>query len=389
MIVDIELKKWASPAQVELIDKVNELGSFRAAGRHLGLPHDSARQLISRLRARAEVQGYAPEADMTHVAPSAFQVKGTSTLYGPDGVQKLQWVKTKLNSNVAEQIIRDFITDLAQGARGQSPAVSTPSHTNADLVAIYPMGDPHFGLYSWIKETGADFDLKIAEQLTCAAVDHLIAATPPAETAILLNLGDFFHADSSTNATPHSGNPLDVDGRYGQIMQIGLRAMVYCIQRLAEKHKTVHAWMMPGNHDPHSSFALALALDAYFSNNERVHVDLSTSLFKYLKFGDVLVGAHHGHATKTGDLPLLMATDRAEDWGNTKHRYFYVGHIHHKTMKEHPGVVVESFNTLAAGDAWHHGQGYRARRNMHSICLHRTYGEFSRQIFDASMLQAA
>lgn len=57
---------------------------------------------------------------------------------------------------------------------------------------------------------------------------------------------------------------------------------------------------------------------------------------------------HHGHgkAAKAGDLPGIMASDRASDWGETLHRTWYTGHIHNRQFFEAPGCSVESFRIL-------------------------------------------
>jgi hypothetical protein len=49
-------------------------------------------------------------------------------------------------------------------------------------------------------------------------------------------------------------------------------------------------------------------------------------------------------------------------------------------VKEFPGVVVESFRTLAPKDAWHHGSGYRAGRDMRLDIYHREHGLINRHI---------
>jgi hypothetical protein len=335
---------------------------------------------------RAAIQGFAPDHDMTHMVPSPFVVKGTSTLYDENGVAKLQWVKTKLSDQLAEEAIREFVTHLAEGARGLSPLVKAPKTNDADLLAVYPMGDPHFGLYAWAEECGDDFDTDIAEQLTRSAIDRLVDSAPAAETALILELGDFFHMDNESNQTARSGNALDVDSRWARVMQIGLRAMVYCVQRTLEKHKQVIVRIVKGNHDTHSSFALALALDAYFSNNKRVKVDLSPAVFWYYSFGKVLIGATHGDTCKPDRLPGIMAADEPESWGKSTFRHWYHGHIHHDSVKEFPGVTVESFRTLAARDAWHAGAGYRAGRDMRLIVHHKQHGEIERHRCDISML---
>ena len=215
----------------------------------------------------------------------------------------------------------------------------------------------------------------------------LVASAPPAHTALIAELGDLFHTDTELNRTQHSGNSLDVDTRWAKVMQVGLRALIHCIKRCLEKHEIVIVRIVKGNHDGHSSFALALALDAYFSNNPRVQVDLSPAAHWYYQFGNVLIGITHGDTTKMQDLPGVMAADKAVEWGQTKHRYWYVGHVHHDQVKEYPGVKCESFRTLAARDAWHAGQGYRAGRDMRCIVHHVEHGEIARHRCDIGMLR--
>jgi hypothetical protein len=300
---------------------------------------------------------------------------------------KAQWVKTNVDREKQLELARQAIEALAKSVHGLAPITPPPTSSDDDLLAVYPMGDPHFGLYSYAEETGDNFNLDIAERLTCGAVDRLVSSSPPATTGLLLNLGDAFHADDSSNQTPASGHALDVDTRFAKVAQVGLRALVHCVRRLLEKHERVIVWNMAGNHDPHSAMWLAIAMDAFFANEPRVEVDLCPSLYKFIRFGRVLIGAHHGHGAKPSDLPLLMAADRPQDWGATEYRHWLCGHIHHWTAKEHPGVVVETFRTLAGKDAWHAGKGYRSRRDMNCIVYHKQYGEIQRIRCDVAQLK--
>ena len=251
------------------------------------------------------------------------------------------------------------------------------------------MGDPHFGMYAWGAEAGDDFDLGIAKRLTYAAIDSLVESAPPAKEALIIELGDFFHSDTPHNRTEASGHALDVDTRWARVMQIGLDAMVYVIGAALHKHERVTVRIVQGNHDPQSSYALALALGAYFHQEPRVIIDRSPAPFWFHRFGNVLIGATHGHTCKPDKLPVIMATDRASDWGKTDFRYFYHGHFHHKRVSyEHPGCMVEGFRTLAAKDAWHAGAGYRSGRDMVCIIHHRKYGELERHTWPVAMLKS-
>lgn len=354
--------------------------------------HVAAKEAEAKEQAEARrlaMQGYSPAHDMTRMVPSPYVVKGVSTYYDKEGKPTGQWVKSRLDNDAAEQAIREFVAHLVKDARGIAKPVPAPKVAMSDLLAVYPMGDPHFGMYAWKDESGDDFDLGIAERITRAAVDRLVASAPPAETALFLELGDFFHADSTKNATPQSGNVLDVDTRWGKVVQVGLRTMKYCVQRMLEKHQRVVARFVRGNHDPHSSFMLALAVAEFFANEPRVQVELSPSPFWYFAFGRVLIGVTHGDTTKMDALPGIMAADRPDEWGAAKHRYWYQGHIHVEDRKEFRGVSVEAFRTLAAKDAWTAGAGYRAGRDMRLIVHHREHGEIERHRCDIGMLDAA
>jgi len=380
---------YATDRQKEILSQIELSKSVRAAARALGTNESSLRSSLERLKKRAALQGISPEHGMTKAVPDGFVVKGISSLYNAEGALVGQWVKSKSDDSKAIETIKEFVEDLAQNAKGKSPAIAPPSHTSKDLLCVYPMGDPHVGMYAWKDETGADFDTEIAERLLCSAIQRLVNAAPPADTAIILPLGDYFHADDSTSKTPNSGNALDTDTRWAKVMQAGLRAMIYCVKAALAKHRNVIVRIVKGNHDSHSSFALALAVDAYFSNNKRVSVDLNPAPMWYFKFGRVLLGSTHGDTVKLTDLPSIMAFDKAQEWGQTAHRYWYLGHVHHTAVREFPGVVVEQFRTLAARDAWHAGQGYRAGRDMCLIVHHRDHGEIERHRCDIGQLSTS
>lgn len=377
--VELEkLKQWATPRQIEVIDAIIQHETNSAAANALGIGYETVKEHLKTLRKKAALHGYSPEHDLTATIPEPLVIRGVSTLYGADGEIKQQWVKSQLDKTLVKEAIEEWVNWLVQDAKGLAPIVPPPTVSNDDLLVVYPMGDPHYGLYAWAQETGEDFDLVIAESVTKAAIDRLVASAPAASTAIIAELGDFFHADNKESRTPQSGHALDTDTRWPKVMQVGLRSMVYIILRALEKHQRVIVRIVAGNHDPHASFALALALDAFFASDSRVSVDLSAAVFWYYKFGKVLVGLTHGDTIKPSQLPGIMAADRAKDWGDTEFRYWYTGHVHHQSVNEFPGVVHETFRTLAGRDAWHAGKGYRSGRDMCCIVLHRQFGEMDR-----------
>lgn len=368
--------------QARYVEAVREHGSARKAATALGVHHSS----VSKALVRAARLGDAPGHFSNGVAPGYAMGKVT-VQRAADGSVERTWERQSPEAQQLETFMRVLEERFAADAVKPAPIIDAPAHTDADLLAVYPLGDPHFGLYSWSEETGEDFDLSTADSLTRSAIDRLVSAAPSAGEALLLNLGDAFHADDSKNMTPGHGNLLDVDSRYEKVMRVGVDALIHCTYRLLEKHEKVTVWNIRGNHDPHAYFALALAMWQHFRNEPRVEVNTKPADYLYYRFGKCLIGSHHGHGAKGSDLPLLMAADRPKDWGETEHRVWHCGHIHHKTFKENPGCDVETHRTLAAKDAWHAQKGYRSKRDANVIAYHREHGEVQRTRVDVGMLQ--
>jgi len=389
MNVDDNLRSWATVRQLEILEAVEKYGTQRAAAEALGVAHGTVGDSMKALKKKAARAGYSPEHDNSHSVPDGFRLKGTSTLYDADGNLKLQWVKSTIDHERADEIARQAVEALSRSVEGMAPITPAPLRVMSDLLAVYPFGDPHVGLYVWAKECGDAFDLEIGRKLTLGAVDRLVATAPPAETAILLLLGDVYHQNDQTNQTPAHRHQLDVDSRYVKVLQVGIETYRHAILRALEKHNRVIVKAIPGNHDPQAIWALIFTLAAYFSNEPRVEVDIGPAKHWYFRFGKVLIGSTHGDTTKHEKLGGVMACDRAKDWGETLYRYWYTGHIHSKTVTEVPGVICESFRTLAAQDSYAAGHGYRAGRDMLCIVHHRDYGEIERHRADIALLEAA
>lgn len=359
------------------LDLIERHGSISEVARQLGRHRTSVSKTFSRLRARAALRGYAPEHDMTHIAPGTHIVRGASTLYDAEGRISAQWVKTDLNREQAARAAREFIEALAEDVR---PARGTkaPKHADDELAVVYPIGDPHIGMYSWHEETGADFDLAIAAADLDAAMSEITRAAPKAETAVIVNLGDYFHADDATSRTPKSDHVLDVDGRFGKVIRVGCQILVGLVAHALRRHQRVILRCESGNHDPHAALWLPVVMQAYFRHEPRVEVVMDPTPFWYFRHGKTLIGTTHGHGPKPHQLAGVMATDRPQDWGETEHRMWVHGHIHSTTRHEFPGCVVESFRTLAGKDYWHTQQGYRSARDLNALVLHREWGEVAR-----------
>jgi hypothetical protein len=318
-----------------------------------------------------------PEHGGQFVVPDGQKIKGVSALVDADGNEVIKWIKTTADSQ-SRDAMELAIHEAFDRHAGYSELPPAPVFTDASLLTIYPIVDLHLGLFSWGKETGTDYDLKIASALLRNTIANLVARSAASHTAIVLDMGDYFHADDSRNQTKRSGNPLDVDTRYARVLQVGVELAVHCIELALQKHEHVIYRKLPGNHDDETSLMLAIALAAWFRNNPRVTVDTNPGRFFMHCFGKVMIAATHGDMLRMGDMAGFMAANWAKEWGATEFRYAYTGHVHHDRVKSGGGVRAESFNTLAAKDAWHAASGYVSARSAVSITMHKEMGEIDR-----------
>jgi hypothetical protein len=73
-----------------------------------------------------------------------------------------------------------------------------------------------------------------------------------------------------------------------------------------------------------------------------------------------------------------MALEYTREWAETKHRYIYTHHIHHKSSKDYAGVTVESLRSPSGTDSWHHRNGYLSIKAVEGFLHHKQHGQVSR-----------
>lgn len=416
-------------AMREAVAAVAEHGNISEAARALGMPRGT---LQSRLK-NARTAGIKPRIRVAAGRPS-YIIKGESILTNRIGEEVGKWTKTRLagrddadtlqlpdpkkiirTSRLYDQtgaVTQQWVTEQADAQKREAlwqvaaaalteaipriEPITAPNTPNDDLLVAYPVADHHFGMLSWAPETGADYDLEIAEQLLADATRYLIGAAPAASCALVAFLGDMMHYDSFEAVTPRSRNLLDADSRYPKMVATTIRAMRRVIDGALAKHNHVHVIIEIGNHDPSSAVFLAQSFAALYEAEPRVTIDTNPASYHYFRFGGCLIGTHHGHQVKMDSLPGIMARDRARDWGETRHRFWWTGHIHHaKSARTIPnfsdgaGCSVESFRILPPVDAYNAGMGYRSPRDMKSIVLHRMHGEVARHTVTPHMLEGS
>jgi hypothetical protein len=373
---DARASQTGAFSEKELIEVLMSEGSQRKAALKLGISQSTIERCLDKIRIRARTPRDLIK-DLDAPVPSPMAIKGTSTLYDAEtGQAKIAWIKTDVDKEAQLKGILDTFTSTLKSYKPLKP-VKPPTKVSKDLLAVFPMGDPHIGMHSFHMETGEDFDLKIAERDLRTAMAHLVSKTPPCETAIILNLGDFFHADSSKNTTTR-GTAVDVDGRFSKVLQLGITLMIDCVHMALQRNKFVVVKNNIGNHDTETSQVLSVCMMHAFKDNKRVTIANPADKFFCYEFGKNALFSTHGDAVKPGKIQGVISNYYPEVWGRTSHRLCLMGHFHHEMRKEENGLVTEIFNTLASTDSWHHSSGYRSKRNMKALVLDKEHGEIER-----------
>lgn len=283
------------------------------------------------------------------------------------GRQPLWQVKVWLKRKVASVLV-DSVDAICKRLEKCSPKFPKPCAKRVREPHLLEVGlyDVHFGKLAWQPETGTNYDLSIAEKVFANAVQDLVqvsTGTYDKIEKVLFPVGnDFLHVDNLESATT-KGTRVDSDGRYAKISESAFMAVRTAIETFVAVSPVEICWI-PGNHDRLASYYLCRELKAYFSKSKHVTVDVSPSTRKYHHYGNTLLGFCHGDKEPLGKLPIVMATERPQEWAQTTHHEWHCGHTHSKkkrdwiSVDEHNGTVVRVLPSLCGTDAWHHENLY-------------------------------
>jgi hypothetical protein len=224
------------------------------------------------------------------------------------------------------------------------------------LLVIDP-ADIHIGKLCDPFEVKNDYNNQIAIERALKGVEGILSKARGFEIDQILFVGgnDILHVDN-TKRTTTSGTPQDTDGMWYSNFLLAKELYISILNNLLTV-ADVHFVYNPSNHDYTTGFFLADVIKTYYKDCSNITFDTSPAYRKYFKYGENLIGTTHGDGAKPADLPLLMAHE-SENWSNTKHRYIYSHHVHHKISKDYIGVTFETLRSPSGSDSWHTKNGY-------------------------------
>lgn len=337
-------------------------------------------------KARLSKQGWGHGRDVSHIVPDGYKIKGTSALTDAAGNIKLQWVKTDADAERQLEIMRAVVDGMREEIKPVE-AVPAPLREDKKLLNLYTVSDFHLGMLSWADETGADWDMKIAEDLFVRWFDAAFQQAPEAGTAVVNILGDMAHFDSLDAVTPASGHVLDADTRYQKLVRTMIRMVRRVVEMALVKHQTVKLLIVQGNHDESGMIWLAEMFSTLYDNEPRVFVDTSADVYKMVQHGKTTLFFTHGHKCRFENIEPIMISKFRKAFGESEYSYAHVGHLHHQKLVESRNMVVEQHRTLAAKDAYASRGGWLSGRSANVITYSAEFGEVGRLTISPEMLK--
>lgn len=308
-------------------------------------------------------------------APAGFEMTFSTIQSNGAGDIVQRWDRVRpIEQNV--DMLANYLNE-----RIQAPPlkIKRPKKPDPNVLNEWVLADLHFGMLSWRKETGEDYDMKIAARLVADCAADVFARSGPVKRSRLVFLGDNFHTDFYTAQTEKSKNSLDVDSRFPKMVMVGTEVFISAIEYALAFSDDVEVIVLCGNHDRHSSIWLQVVLSAYFRNEPRVKINMEISVMRVAFWGCTAFGYQHGDNTK----PARLCGDflnKIAKTGRSGLEFFKVkqAHLHKELIDTINGVEFEIVPSPVSADAFAAGSNFVTKRATVATTFHKKYGELDR-----------
>lgn len=235
---------------------------------------------------------------------------------------------------VSENLPEPDVTESKYGERG--PHIQTLA-----VIALYDLHYGRRGILGDHQKTAKDLQVvieKIIKRFYHQPVDKII-----------LPIGqDFLNADTIQGTTT-KGTQQDNSLVWHEMLGGGLALAIWVVEALSAM-APVELIYNEGNHDKVLSYGIIKALEQRYRGSNQVTVDSDLHPRKYRTFESNLIGLTHGK--EENNLPMVMQMEEPRLWGQSAHRYWILGHLHHLEMMEKNGVTILRCPSLAFNDEW-------------------------------------
>jgi len=324
------------------------------------------------------------------ISPSIVDESMHRNNLNPSDNWKLSWVKDKVTGTStlvvnpdyknAESVDYEQIrTEMMDEMKRLSPKVDRYKRKkNKDPhCLVLDIADLHIGKLATKDGANDTYNVDMAiDRAIRGSMDLINKSEPYNIDKIFFIIGnDVLHIDNAKTRTTTSGTPQDTDGMWYDNFKIARG--VYChIINMLSSISDVEVIHCPSNHDYMTGFMLADAVQCYFHNNKNITFNVDNNHRKYTKYGKNMMMFSHGDGCKIDQIPYLSAHESSKIWYETKYRYGYLHHIHHKDYfkfrsgKDYIGMTVEYLRSPSGTDRWHADNGYTGAKVALEAFIH-------------------
>ena len=308
----------------------------------------------------------------------------------PNDNWKLSWVKDKVTGTStlvvnpdyknAESVDYEQIrTEMMNEMKKLSPKVDRykRKETKDPHCLVLDIADLHIGKLATKDGANDTYNVDMAiDRAIRGSMDLINKSQPYNIDKIFFIIGnDVLHIDNAKTRTTTSGTPQDTDGMWYDNFKIARGVYCHIINMLSTiaEVEVIHC---PSNHDYMTGFMLADAVQCYFHNNKNIIFNVDNNHRKYTSYGKNMMMFSHGDGCKIDQIPYLSAHESSKIWYETKYRYGYLHHIHHKDYfkfrsgKDYIGMTVEYLRSPSGTDRWHADNGYTGAKVALEAFIH-------------------
>ena len=250
--------------------------------------------------------------------------------------------------------------------------------SNDSHLLVIDIADLHIGKLSTYFETGDEYNSQIAVKRAKEGLQGILNKAQGfiIDKILFIAGNDILHTDN-TRRTTTAGTPQDTDGMWYDNFIMAKNLYIELLEQLMT-FADVEVVYNPSNHDFTHGFFLMQLIEAHFDKSSIVfNVDLRHR--KAFKYGSNLIGTTHGDGAKADKLPLLLASEFPMMWSETKHRYIYSHHVHHKQSRDYVGVTFETLRSPSGTDSWHSKKGFTGvPKAVEGYIHHKDFGQIAR-----------
>lgn len=237
-----------------------------------------------------------------------------------------------------------------------------PKKETKQVACLINITDAHLDRIGFLSNNTLKDNINLFEQFFLELLESSLVHKP--ELFIFPINGDLFNANDRTLATVNGTPQYSFNNWQECYVQIQ-NVIRKCIDILLT-HGKVYVPFIKGNHDEDKIFYLSSCLELVYENSSDIILDTTRKQRKYYTYGSNLLGFCHGdkEKNKVDKLPLYMAEEEKQNWGNTTYRYFFCGDIHHKQeykfmrTKDTIGVEVKFLRSVSDTSEWESDHGW-------------------------------